>query len=267
MALTPFHDPSRGALRIAGFMSGSGTNLRRILEHQEALRLARGRAPYEVAVIFSDTADSNASAIGKDHDIPVVIRDLRGYCRHRDKPRRDMALRAQYDAETLAALRPFGVQAAAFAGYMSIASPVLVGGLLSVNVHPADLSIRKGGTRKYKGDHAVADALREGEAHLASSTHIVEPEVDEGRILLISPPIDVVVGEGLSIEKDLDAIAAANQDRLKEAGDWVIFPATLQLIAEGRFAHDEAGTVHFDGRPAPDGVRYDARLVTPAAQV
>ena len=49
----------------------------------------------------------------------------------------------------------------------------------------------------------------------------------------------------------------ANQDRLKEAGDWVVFPMTLQYVAEGRFAADESGAVYFDGEPVPAGLRLE----------
>jgi folate-dependent phosphoribosylglycinamide formyltransferase PurN len=257
MALKKLHDPALGVLRVAGFMSGSGTNLTKILEHQERLRGDRGASPYEVVVIFSDSAESSAPRLGREHDIPVVVRDLRGYCARRGKPRRDMAVRAAYDAETLRALSPYEVTAAAFAGYMSIATPALLSKLLAVNVHPADLSIRTAnGLRRYRGDRAVADAIRAGEKTLASTTHIVEAAVDEGRILMISSPLDVEVPAGLFADRDLDAVAAANQERLKEAGDWVIFPATLEMIAEGRFAQDETGAIHFDGRPAPEGLRH-----------
>jgi folate-dependent phosphoribosylglycinamide formyltransferase PurN len=207
-------------------------------------------------VIFSDNAESNACRIGKDYDVPVVTRDIRAFYSKRGRPRRDMAVREDYDRGTLEALAPFHVRVAAFAGYMSVASRVLVRELLSINVHPADLSIREGGRRKFKGDHAVADAIRSGEKTIASTTHIVEDEVDEGRILMISPALDVEIAAGLSLERDLPRIASDNQERLKQQGDWVIFPSTLQLIAEGRFEVDETGLLHFGGKPAPDGIRY-----------
>lgn len=256
MVLKKFHDPGQGSMQVAGFMSGSGTNLRKILEHQDRLKKKKGKSPYEVAVIFSDDIRGNAPQIGKDYDIPVVIRDIRAYYKKRDRPRRDMGVREEYDAETLKVLRPFEVHSAAFAGYMSVASKVLVGGMLAINVHPADLSIKVSGERKYRGDHAVADAIRDGEKSVSATTHIVEAEVDEGGILVVSKMVDVLIEDGLSIGKDLDAIASANQDRLKEAGDWVIFPVTLQMIAEGRFEYDESNVIHFDGKAVPDGIRY-----------
>ncbi|MFH1435377.1 MAG: formyltransferase family protein [Pseudomonadota bacterium] len=256
MALKRFHDPGSGAMRVAGFMSGSGTNLRRILEHQGSSKKREGASPYEVVVIFSDSAASSAPAIGKDFDIPVITRDLRAYCKARGRPRRDMAVREEFDLETLKALKPYGVSFAAYAGYMSVASRALINGFPGINVHPADLGIKEGGGRKYRGDHAVADAIRAGEKTICSTTHIVEEAVDEGRILMISDGLSVEIGEGLAIGKDIEKIESVNQDRLKKAGDWVIFPATLRLIAEGRFSYDEAsGLVHFDGKPAPDGIR------------
>jgi phosphoribosylglycinamide formyltransferase-1 len=45
-----------------------------------------------------------------------------------------------------------------------------------------------------------------------------------------------------------------HQDRLKKMGDWVIYPLTVQLIAEGRFSLSPDG-VYFDGEKAPHGVK------------
>ena len=73
---------------------------------------------------------------------------------------------------------------------------------------------------------------------------------------MISSPLGVEVPAGLSVERNLDAVAQANQDRLKEGGDWVIFPSTLEMIALGRYACDESGAIHFDGKPVPEGLRY-----------
>ncbi len=242
-------------MKVAGFMSGSGTNLCKILEHQERLKRERGSSPYEVTVIFSDTAKSNAPGIGRDFDIPVVIRDIRAFYARRGVPRRNMQMREEYDRLVLEALQPFAPTVAAFAGYMSVASRILLQGLVAINVHPADLSIKLGEQRRFKGNRAVTDAIRSGEKTIASTTHIVAEGVDEGQILLISPPLEVTVPDGMTIERDLEKIAADNQERLKRHGDWVIFPLTLQLIAEGRFAVDETGLLHFDGRPVPEGVR------------
>lgn len=258
--LRPLHDPSTGPLRVVGLMSGSGSNLRRILERQRAIAAARGRSPFEVVAIFSDAWSSRATEVGRDFDLPVVTRDIAAFYAARGRPRRDLSLRAEFDAATVAALRPFEAKAAAYAGYMSVATAPLLEAFLGVNVHPADLSVERGGRRAYTGDHAVRDAILAGERELRATTHIVESVVDGGRLLAISPPVPVERPAGFDAA-DREAVrrlAAEHQERLKREGDWVVFPRTLEWLAEGRFAADESGALHFDGWPIPRGLRIEA---------
>ena len=245
--LTPLYDPGNGIMRVAGLMSGSGTNLRKIIENA---------VNYHVAVIFSDNMESNALKIGKDFDLPVVTRDKKGFYKKRGKPLRDMDVRVEFDYETVNALSPYGCSVAAYAGYMSIASPVLVNSFLGVNVHPADLSIvDKNGKRKYTGDHAVLDALVAGETELRSSTHLITNQVDGGPILMISPGFHVVQPIP---ENVLNKMAHAYQEQLKESGDWVVFPRTLEDLACGRFSKDSSGNLYYGEKPIPNGVRLAA---------
>jgi hypothetical protein len=75
----------------------------------------------------------------------------------------------------------------------------------------------------------------------------------------VSAPLSVTLPlplESLRKQKDnLHKVANEHQERLKEIGDWKIFPRTLELIARGRFALDEENRVYLDGRPAPQGYR------------
>lgn len=255
--LKPIFDPVGAPMRVAAFMSGSGTNLEKILEHQERLARERGRSPFEVAVIFSDNAKSRALAIAAAHDIPAVMRDIGAFYARRGRPRSDLSIRAEFDSMTVEALKPHGARFAAYAGYMSVASPVLVRAFFGVNVHPADLSVETGGKRKWVGGHAVRDAVAAGEKTIASSTHIIEDTVDGGRILMISKPVPVEVPPGADLRDKtvLRNAEESNQSRLKVQGDWIVFPLTLEYIADGRFSTDEKGTIHFDGRPVPKGLR------------
>ncbi|MEW6379857.1 MAG: formyltransferase family protein [bacterium] len=259
LKLKPLHDPSVGVLRVVGLMSGTGSNLQKIIEWGESLKSERGQAVYQVVAIFTDTAGSRAGEIGKCHDIPVVIRDLEGFYAHRGRPRSDLQLREEFDRETVKALSPFEARAAVYAGYMSIATRPLTEAYLGVNVHPADLSIEVGGRRRFTGSQAVRDAILAGEPFLRSTTHIVEPTVDGGRILMISPPLPVRAEGGCDPRSPelIRKVAHDYQERLKKAGDWVIFPRTLQYIAEGRYAQDEEGQLFFDGQPIPRGVRLE----------
>lgn len=259
MTLTPLYEPADEPMRVVGLMSGKGTNLVKILEHQETLRRERGVPPYVAAAIFSDVLDSNAVKIGAHWDLPVITRDIDGYYRQRGFSKKTMhgegaVVRKEFDTEIVRALWPFAAHVAAYAGYMSAASSVLVNALLGVNVHPADLTVRDvDGTPKYRGDRAVLNALKAGEKTLRASTHIIAEEIDQGPVLMVSAPLPVVMVDGKSLEQ----LADEHQDRLKEIGDWKIFPLTLQFLAEGRFAKDESGLLHFDGQPIPNGWRME----------
>lgn len=258
--LSKFHDPARGQMQVVGLMSGSGTNLVEIIEYERLLERKRGESPYHVAVIFSDKAKSNASTIGAKYDRPVVIRDKWGYYAQRGKPLNDLEVRKQFDCENIEALEPFKAEVAAYAGYMSIATNFLLNAYLGINVHPADLSIvDEKGKRKYRGANAVRDAILAGEKQLRSTTHIVESEVDGGRILMISRPVEVVkhkynvdlLTDDSFIKEDVDKM----QNMLKEKGDWIIFPKTLELIADGKFEQDDVGNIFFNGEHTPYGIK------------
>ncbi len=245
-------------MRVAGLMSGSGSNLRRIIEHERDIELKEGRAPYQVVVIFSENPASNAGEIGKEYGLPVVVRDLGSFYQERGKPRRDLSVRVEFDEGTVRALKPSNVDVAAYAGYMSIATDSLINAFLGVNVHPSDLSIMGEDKRKYTGDHAVRDAIVAGEKQLRASTHIIEPRVDYGRILMISSPLEVKLPGGFNPDnkEQVKVVSDEHQNRLKEIGDWIIFPRTLEFLADGRYSQDEQGLLFFDDKPIPNGVIY-----------
>lgn len=258
------------AMRVAGFVSGSGTNLVRILEHERRLDAARGKSPFHVIVIFTDNAASNAVAIGERFEIPVVVNDIMEFYRsrgHADK--RDLSLRPAFDERTLELLREISIDVVALAGYMSIVTRPLLECFAGrmINVHPADLCVRDGHRRLYTGARAVDVAIAAGERALRSSVHIVREAVDYGEVLLRSAPVPVELPSGTIAadlakserKADLRHIADEHQTRLKERGDWEIFPRALEWIADGRYGFDETGCLYFDGARAPSGVLLNER--------
>ncbi|MFA5259300.1 MAG: formyltransferase family protein [Candidatus Pacearchaeota archaeon] len=259
--LIPLYNHPDRVMRVAGLMSGSGSNLRKIIEHELHLNQEVGHSYFHVAVIFSDNSESNAVKIGNDYDIPVLIRDKKAFYKKRGKPLKDMQVRAEFDALTVRTLSTYECPVAAYAGYMSIASPILVNTFLGVNVHPADLSITdESGKRKYIGDHAVLDALVAKEKELRSSTHLITNQVDGGPVLMISAPVnvthDISAFTGINTAlNSLNQVADLYQNKLKEVGDWVVFPRTLEDIAAGRFSKDSNGNLYYGENPIPFGIR------------
>jgi folate-dependent phosphoribosylglycinamide formyltransferase PurN len=258
-------------MRVACFVSGSGTNAIKIIE-----RSKRSDSNYEVVLLFSDVKNERlkkngekmckAFDIAKRYSIPYESEDIRDfYIKKGHKNRRDLSIRPEYDEKILAKTLSYDLDIIANAGYMSIMSkPILdyYDGKI-VNVHPADLSIMENNERKYVGIHVVKDAILEGDKELRSSTHIVREKVDYGEILVISDPIEVKLPSGVTIEelginkKLMRRIVSSHQNQLKEKGDWVIYPMTLQLISEGKFALDGKGGVFFKGEYVPHGLSVE----------
>jgi phosphoribosylglycinamide formyltransferase 1 len=259
MNLTPLHNPENGQMHVVGLMSGSGSNLQKILEREHIIIRSGAYSPYKVVAIFTDNADSNAFAIGKEFDIPVVLRDKRGFYKARGKKTSDISIRPDYDAEVVKALAPYKATVAAYAGYMTITSPVLVREYLGVNVHPGDLSIL-GPDRKpvYTGAHPVRDALFAKETHIRSTTHLITEEVDCGNILMRSRRVAVNLPGNWDPE-DADLVRQMedeHQTLLKLNGDHLIFPQTLINLAEGRYTRDNIGNLYFEREAIPSGLEY-----------
>ena len=262
MTLTPVFNPEeRGRpMRVAAFMSGSGTNIMRLLEYEKSLRARDGEAPFETVFIFSDRSDgvSAGEKIALANGLPYFSHDIRAFHARRSLKRtvsneEGLAARREYDRLAGTLVNAFHIDVIALGGYMSYTT---LG--RCVNVHPADLSLLDAdGRRKFVGDQAVYDAIAAGERVLRSSTLWTDDGVDTGPLLMVSDPLPVTLPEPLEEMKKnpekFSRVVDDHQEQLKEAGDWKIFPRTIELIARGRFAFDPQGRVHLDGSPVPKG--------------
>jgi folate-dependent phosphoribosylglycinamide formyltransferase PurN len=263
MSLISIYDPAKNRpMKVAAFMSGSGTNIIRLIEKEKAIKASSGIAPFHVTFIFSDRADGKCRGekIAYENGIPYFSSDIRvfhkmkGIRRAVDTPE-GLSIRREFDSIAARLVNAFDADIIALGGYMSFTT---LG--RCVNVHPADLSILTSeGKRKYTGDNAVYDAILAGEKTLRSSTLWTDQGVDTGPLLMVSESIKVELPSSLeelkSDQKKLLEIADLHQQRLKEAGDWKIFPLTIEMIANGRFSLDEFNNVHVDGIPVPAGYR------------
>lgn len=264
MACTPIFDPAVGRkMQVALFISGSGTNGVKIIE-----KSLEKNSNFEVSLIFSDIRDSRVRKSGKKftkakeiadkYGISYECVDIRDFYNERGVKRTDLSLRPDFDKLVLEEIKGYELDLVINAGYMSIMTPVVVDHFAGkiVNVHPADLTVMDGDHRKYVGIHVVEQAILEGDSSLRATTHIVREVVDGGEILVLSEPVpvelDVSLDELREDKKLRKTVVSEHQTRLKEKGDWVIFPMTIQMIAEGRFGISEDG-VCLDGKLAPNG--------------
>lgn len=266
MKITPIFDPqaSGRAMRVAAFMSGSGTNVIRLLEREKELENRRGGSPFKTAFIFSDRSDgvSAGEKIALDAGIPYFSYDIRKFYSLRGLKRthltpEGMAARKEFDSVASRLTKAFEIDIIALAGYMSYLTLSR-----SVNVHPGDLSIlTPDGKRQWVGDHAVADAIASGETSLRASTIWTDAGVDTGPLLMVSNPLKVELPiplpDLLRDQRAFKKVVDEHQRRLKEIGDWKIFPLTVEMIGKGRFSLDENNNVYVDGHPVPKGYRLE----------
>ncbi len=237
-------------MRVAAFMSGSGTNIEKLLELERQLARDNGVSPFQVMFIFSDRSDGSCAGekIALNHNIPYFSYDIRMFHKLRLYKRtvltsEGMDDRKRYDGCAKTLVTAFNIDIVALGGYMSYTTIKNC-----VNVHPADLTILNDkGKRKYVGDNAVRDAILAGEKELRASTLWTDEGVDTGPILMVSGACKVNLPkpiEDLAKDKEkLDKVVIEHQDRLKKIGDWEIFPRTIELIARGYYGFDSEGKI------------------------
>jgi folate-dependent phosphoribosylglycinamide formyltransferase PurN len=247
--LKQIYDSTKGRMRVAGLVSGSGSSFRTIIEQQIEMQ-AKGGCPYEVVAIFTDNPKSKTFALGKEFNVPVFLNDIRAYYEKRGRKITDKQVREEYDKETIRLFEPVKPDFLAYAGYVWATTSPLVNAYISVNAHPADLSIEKNGRRTYAGANGVRDALIGGELEVRSTLHLVTTQVDGGPILLISDPFKVDKNSGMSLEEASRFYLRPLNEKIRK-----LFPRVVKDIAEGTYRRDEKGLVYYGDVPIPKGYR------------
>ena len=262
-----FEAPGGRKARLALFLSGSGSNARRILE------IARnGECSYEIAVLVTDAPESSAaSALSAEFSVPMVASDIRHYYAEHgengialNSPRR-CELRDMWSDELYNEVVKFNVDAGILAGFIPLSN--IVGKLPCLNVHPGDLTVTENGVRILAGLHyrpVETAILRQME--LRSSVILAQNyqgdgkrEQDSGPILGISSAVKIdleghSIGELQAISDSrtsapyddvLRKLAHKNVEQLKLQGDHIVFPRAIEHFVRGDYATDEKGQLYF----------------------
>ncbi len=201
-------------IKLGVLISGSGTNLQAIID-----AIAAGTLDAEVPIVVS----SRPGAYGLKRAAEAGIQTL---SMTPDLYAADPVAADEAIAGTLLRCQ---VDYVVMAGYMRMVREPLLAAFPNriVNLHPALLPA-------FKGAHAIADAWTRGVKVTGVTVHFANADYDCGPIIAQRA---VTVDEGMSLD-DLEA-------RIHEI-EHMLYPETLQLIAEGRVHVMGDNTVRID---------------------
>lgn len=202
------------AIKIGVLLSGSGTNLQAIID-----AIAEGRLDAEIALVVASRPEAYGLKRAAAAGIQTFSMSPEAY--------RDDAYLA--DEVIASMLKQYGVEYVVMAGYMRMVhDPILVGfPNRVVNLHPALLPA-------FKGAHAIEEAWTRGVKVTGVTVHFANADYDCGPIIAQRA---VEVDEGMTLGELEERIHAIEH---------VLYPQTLQLIAEGRVHVMGDNTVRID---------------------
>ncbi|MBM4143854.1 MAG: phosphoribosylglycinamide formyltransferase [Lentisphaerae bacterium] len=196
---------ARQPLRIGILGSGKGSNCQSIID-----AIAQKRLDAEIACVLSDVAEACILARARRHRIPAEFISGAPF-----KTKLDGEAEQAY----IAALRRYGANAVALAGFMRIVKPGLLGAFPGriLNIHPALLPA-------FPGMESWKQALAYGVKVTGCTVHLVDAGTDTGPI---------VVQKAVPVLEDDTAETLHARIQVEEHK---AYPEALQLLAEGRLA-------------------------------
>lgn len=224
--LKPIYEPRKGRkMRIAVLFSGGASAVSFMIEGEE----------YDVVGAISTNA--GASGIKKVEQLGIAVEIVDIHAFYGDKPISDMKTREAYDEKLLSVTerKKWKPDIIACSGYMYILTKKFLMRFKVLNVHPADLTIKERGRRKYAGIHVVEDQIKAGEKVTRSTVHLMDEEPDKGPILVVS--------EGLPVE---DRSPKEQQELMKEKCDGPAYRETLNMLSKGMFAIDSENNTYVE---------------------
>jgi phosphoribosylglycinamide formyltransferase-1 len=213
-------------LPLGVLVSGSGTNLQAILD-----AASEAGAAFAVRVVISNRPRAAALQRAVAAGVPSLAVSHRRF-----------ADREEFEAALIEALVSHGVEWVVLAGFMRLLTPHFLRAFPErvINIHPSILPA-------FPGVHAQRQAIEHGVKISGCTVHFVDEGTDTGPIIG-QAAVPVLATD---TEESLATRILEQEHRL--------FPAVLQLLAEGR-VHREGRVVRIDGGalPAPG-------LMNPAA--
>ncbi|WP_347342656.1 phosphoribosylglycinamide formyltransferase [Coleofasciculus sp. FACHB-1120] len=153
----------RPPLKLGVMASGNGSNFEAVAE-----AIAQRQLNAEIKVLIYNNPGAKAATRAERWGVPTVLLN-----------HRDFNSREGLDREIVGTLQQYQVEWVIMAGWMRVVTQVLVDAFPDrmINIHPSLLP-------SFKGIRAVEQALNAGVKITGCTVHLVDVEVDSGKILL-----------------------------------------------------------------------------------
>ena len=191
--------------RIAGLVSGGGTNLEALLKAQESGEIPHG----QIVAVISNVAGAYALQRAANHGVPGVTVVKKG------------VPQADFEAQLSAVLAEHKVDLIVLAGFLSILSEEFVKQWPDriVNVHPSLIPSFCG--KGMYGLKVHEAALEKGVKVTGATVHLVNEIPDGGQILLQK-----------AVEILPEDTAETLQRRVMEQAEWILLPQATELLSQ-----------------------------------
>lgn len=235
------------SIRIGALISGTGSNLRAILDACRA-----GRIDGRVVFIGSDNPEAPGLRYGRQYDIPVLTVDYReiisrvrrdpdaagppdfdlddvqakqsllGGDTPADRRRAFLVSRALAEAELLAAMKPYSFDLLVLAGFMRTLTPYFIDRVNASPTEPRIMNIHPALLPAFPGVDGYGDTYRYGCKVAGCTVHFVDYGEDSGPI----------IAQRCFPISENDSLESVRKKGLEL--EWALFPECIQLFARGR---------------------------------
>ncbi len=195
-------------LRVAVLVSGGGTNLQAIIDSIESGKVTNAK----IAAVISNNKNAYALERAKNHGIEGVCISPKDY------ESRDLFNQALLDY-----LLEAKIDLIVLAGYLVVVPKMIIEAFRNriVNIHPSLIPSFCG--TGYYGLKVHEAALARGVKVSGATVHFVDEGTDTGPIIM-QKAVEVLSGDTPEVL----------QRRIMEQAEWVLLPAAIDAIANGR---------------------------------
>ena len=195
---------SEDPLRLAVFISGSGSGMEALLKHQQA-----SDCKHTTTVVISDKSDVSGLNKAENLGVSAIVVPLPDIS---DRVER----RLIHEQEVAEVLLDYGVEAIILSGYMRILTPSFVeqwaGRIL--NIHPSLLP-------DFPGAHAHRDVIAAGVSKSGCTVHFVDSGMDTGPIIM---------------QREVEVLPTDDEESLAEKikkQEHILYPIVIDKFSSG----------------------------------